>query len=383
MKIIADAAIPHVLAVFADLGEIELVPGREITPSVLHDAEVLLVRTVTTVDRALLTGTPVRYVASTSSGVDHVDLAYLQDSDIRFFHAPGCNAPAVCEYVLSSLFGLDEQAALDMNGWQIGIIGYGHVGSSLAGQLRALGLSVHVYDPFILDAAGGYPFREIEEIMRSDVISLHVPLTDTGPYPTRHLVDAAFLQQLKDAVILINTARGEVIDEQALMDSLAQRPRMQVVLDVWTNEPHINTALLERASIATPHIAGYSLDARRRATCMVYDQLLACMGRPRPPRLPELPIPALAEVKLAADTAKTDLTLIKKAVLSSYDVRVDSAALHRLIELPAPSPGDLFDALRANYPPRYGFAHRQVALSGEADRLQDTLCALGFQVSII
>lgn len=379
MKIVADAAIPYVSQVFAGLGEIELLPGHDITQAVLQDCDVLIVRTVTSVNRELLHGTPVRYVASATSGIDHVDIDYLRESDIGFLSAPGCNAQSVCEYVLSSIFCLQDQLALDMDGLQIGIIGCGNVGSQLAKQLQALSMIVNVYDPFICNDDGEYPFQDLAKVLQSDVVSIHVPLTDRGPYPTRNLVNEAFLQQLKKNVILINSSRGEVIDEQALINFLKNHPASHVVLDVWANEPCISTDLLQQVDIATPHIAGYSLDAKLNATWMVYSQLMELMGQEQQAELPELPPAEISELRLDIGAVENELEAVKLAVLSSYDVRSDSAALRRIIELQEESQGPFFDALRANYPVRRGFGNMHIEILGESSRLQTQLSALGFQ----
>ncbi|MGI9229558.1 MAG: 4-phosphoerythronate dehydrogenase [Gammaproteobacteria bacterium] len=371
MKIVADKAIPLAAQLFSGMGDIELIPGREIDNKALQDCDILLTRTVTKVNEALLQGTPVRYVASASGGVDHIDLAYLHSQDITFMHAPGCNARSVCEYVLSSLFCLQDQFPFEWGSKQIGIVGHGHVGSLLARWLRTLGCTVTVYDPFI------YPERDMEEVLQADIITLHAPLTDSGPYPTRNMFDAEIFSRLKSDVILINTARGGIIREQALMAFLTANPDAHVILDVWADEPDINIELLQRASIATPHIAGYSLDAKYNASHIVHTYLSEAI-RPRTGDGDPTVSPQTGEQPNLKLNIEDDLEAVKMAVLASYDARSDSAALQRISSLPRVSRPAFFDSLRTNYPIRREFPNTQLQLPPARPALREKLTALGF-----
>lgn len=267
-RLVADQNMPLVEALFSHFFEVQLLPGREITAQSIEGAEVLLVRSVTPVNQSLLAGSSVRFVGSATAGTDHVDLDYLAKNHIQFAHAPGCNAHAVVQYVLSVLCCLKPQ-------WQqcrVGIVGCGNVGGLLYRQLCALGVQCRVYDPF-LDSADIPDLCSFEQVLDCEIISVHTPLTTSGPYPTHHMFDRQTLQQIKSTSLLINAGRGGVIDNIALLSLLKQRSGLQVALDVWESEPQIDTELLDLVAIATPHIAGYSYEGKIRGTQMLFDSL--------------------------------------------------------------------------------------------------------------
>lgn len=262
MIILADEQIPDVTERLADVGDVRTFVGRELTRDdlIASSAEVLLVRSTTKVNGALLEGTAVRFVGSATAGIDHVDTAWLDQHSIAFAYAPGSNAPAVVQYVLTVI---DQLRSFD--GTTLGIIGYGHVGSLLASAAEKYGATVLVNDPPLMEAGRlDRAHTELTDLLqRSDVVSLHVPLTQDGAHPTFHLLEAETLKHLRAGTLLINTARGGVIDESAIPDSI------DLVLDVFEGEPYLNRRSIERATIVTPHIAGYTLDAKQRGARMV------------------------------------------------------------------------------------------------------------------
>ncbi|TNF87832.1 MAG: 4-phosphoerythronate dehydrogenase [Gammaproteobacteria bacterium] len=273
VKIVADQNIPCVSEAFADLGEVELLPGRDIRPSDLQDCRCLLVRTVTRVDEQLLEGTAVEFVGTATIGTDHIDLDYLQKTGIGCSNAAGCNAEAASEYVVSGLFALAERRGFDPFKRRAGIVGYGNVGSRLVHKLETLGLDCLVNDPPL--QAGGDTRRDwvdLDTILREcDFISLHVPLTRSGMHATFHLLDEIRLRQLGDGCLLVNAARGEVVNNSALLSLLEQRDDLHVFLDTWEGEPLPSRELLRRVGLATPHIAGYSVEGRLRGTQVILD----------------------------------------------------------------------------------------------------------------
>ena len=273
MKILADQNIPQVAAAFGDLGEVELMPGREIRRADLQDCHCLITRTVTRVDAALLQHTPVAFVGTATIGTDHIDLDYLADSNIGFSNAAGCNAESASEYVISGLFALSRRKGFDPLQMRAGIVGFGNVGSRLRQKLDALGIECLVCDPPLQDSGqSSQAFVDLDTILREcNLISLHVPLTHGDIYPTYHLMNAKRLQLLHDGCVLINAARGEVVDNQALLELLTRRDDLHVFLDTWENEPLVSRGLLQRVDLATPHIAGYSVEGRLRGTQMVLD----------------------------------------------------------------------------------------------------------------
>ena len=272
MKIVADENLKYVEKLFAKFGELQLLPGRDIEASTVADADVLLVRSVTKVDEALLAGSQVKFVGSATSGVEHIDQYYLKRKGIRFAHAKGSNALAVAQYCLAALCFSEAAGNFSFRTGDVGLVGCGFVGSKLASLLRGLDIPVKVFDP-LLDAGQTKQLRDwgVELVDLGDVfdctaVSLHTPLTVGGSFPTIKMIDEALLARLGSTATFINASRGGVVDEQALLDCLDAASNIFCVLDVWENEPEISQALLLRANIATPHIAGYSRRAKTGAT---------------------------------------------------------------------------------------------------------------------
>lgn len=379
MKIVADRAIPFVERLFGQLGEVILLDGHRISTASLAGADALIVRTVTRVDAALLDGTSVRFVGSATSGHDHVDTGWLHSNDIGFASAPGCNAQSVAEYVLSCLFVLEEQGRIDLASATVGIIGCGHVGSTLFHCLDALGLRVLLNDPPLQQTGSQLPLCSLDEVLDADVITLHVPLETGGDYPTRHLLNRERLHRLRDQVVLINAARGGVVDEQALADFMAGRRRASVVLDVWENEPGIDASLLAGVTLGTPHIAGYSLDAKLAGTLSVFRQACRYFGiTPDESAIPALPEPRLNRIRLSGYNEKLDM--IRMAVLAGYDVRGDAAALRQMLTLAPEEARVCFSELRNHYPVRRGFSALTVEIGHRAADAAVALAQLGFRV---
>ncbi|MGI9285004.1 MAG: 4-phosphoerythronate dehydrogenase [Pseudomonadales bacterium] len=352
MQIVADEGISLLGEDFAQWGELTRLPGRDIARADLSSADALLVRSITAVDSALLTGTNVRFVGSTTSGVDHIDQRFLRASNIAFAHATGCNAEAVADYVCSALaalgVNLGQAASL-----QVGVIGLGQVGSRVAGRLHGLGFKIKAYDPF-LELCSNRFLTTRDEALGSDILSLHVPLTCDGDYPTRHMFDTAQLAELREQLILINAARGAVIDNEALSDILPRRPAWQTVLDVWEGEPEPNQTLLQQVNIATPHIAGHSAEAKIRGSKMVYQSFLKhFFGE-------EVAANECAAVETGVADATPFVTLtehsgLNEVVLEAYDVRDDARLLTALAANNA-NIGEEFERLRKHYRVRHEFS---------------------------
>ncbi|MCY3689582.1 MAG: 4-phosphoerythronate dehydrogenase [Gammaproteobacteria bacterium] len=281
MKIVADQDIFAIEEIFQPLGELVLLPGRSISRRDLVDADALLVRSVLTVGRDLLAGTGVRFAGTATSGVDHVDTRWLREAGIAFAHARGANAPAVVEYCLGALARLTLAGCIDRTTRRVGVIGAGAIGGRLARKLRTLGYEVIVCDPPLAKAAEksrpnlepGFEFQSMEAALDCDIVSLHVPLTHAGRHATAGMLDADALARLRPGAVLLQTSRGGVVDEQALLARLSGGPEIHCVVDVWENEPAVNAALAGMASLATPHIAGYSEQAKWAAGLMLARQL--------------------------------------------------------------------------------------------------------------
>jgi erythronate-4-phosphate dehydrogenase len=376
MLILADENIPLLDAFFGAFGDVRRAPGRSMTRELIGDADILLVRSVTRVDRALLEGSRVRFVGTCTIGTDHLDLDYLAEAGIHWASAPGCNARGVVDYVLGSLLTLAEFDGAALPSRTYGVVGAGQVGGRLIEVLRGLGWPVLVCDPPRQAAEGGDYVSLDEVIARCDVISLHTPLQRGGEQPTWHLFDAARLDRLRPGAWLINAARGAVVDNAALRELLQRRDDVQAVLDVWEHEPAVDPALADLCVLATPHIAGYSLDGRQRGTEQIYRALCGFLGTPAAIRLGDLlPAAWLSQVHLHADAMPAwALAMLCRAV---YDPRADDAEFRRSLSDDPLAQRAAFDALRKAYPPRREIDALQVTLSGASAPLQRIVRALG------
>jgi len=380
MKIIADENIPFVHEVFDGLGQVETYAGRSISAAQVKGADVLLVRSVTKVNENLLSGSNVKFVGTCTIGTDHVDMAYLQRQDIGFSAAPGCNANAVVDYVISALAVLSQGGengrGFDLFNRCVGIVGVGNVGRRLRYRLEAMGVRCVCTDP-LHDEQELQGLMHLDELLgEADIISFHVPLTTTGHHPTHHLLNAANLPQLNPNTILINTARGPVIDNQALTEVLTKRADMTAVLDVWEYEPEVDMALLSRVALATPHIAGYSLDGKIRGTQMIYQVLCQYFNLPETVDVMSL-APEVMPVELAGGAAGKSEQGAFNAVLDCYDVRRDDQNFRQVMTADNANRAASFDELRKSYPIRREFGVTEV-VGAKSDRLQSALSAIGF-----
>ena len=376
MLIVADENIPLVDAFFAEFGEIRRLPGRQITRADVHDADVLLVRSVTKVDRDLLEGSAVRFVGTCTIGTDHLALDYFHQEGIQWSSAPGCNARGVVDYVLGSLLTLAEIEGADLNQRTYGVVGAGEVGGRLVNVLKGLGFNVLVCDPPRQAAEGG-DYVSLEQIIeRCDVISLHTPLDKSAENATWHLLDQQRLNQLKHGTWLINASRGPVIDNNALREVLTQREDLQAVLDVWEAEPQVDVELADLCVLATPHIAGYSLDGKQRGTAQIYQAFCDFLGQEAVIKLADLlPAPWLAKVELSADSDPAwALAMVCRGV---YDPRRDDADFRRSLVGTVQEQKLAFDALRKHYPVRREIEGLQVRIEGESQGLTQMVKALG------
>lgn len=378
MKLVIDANIPAADDCFAHLGHITRLPGREITAQDVRDADALIVRSITRVDEALLAGSRVRFVGSCTIGVDHVDTHWLAEHGIGFASAPGCNAEAVVDYVLSSLVTLGERQEWSLFERRVGVVGAGNVGARLVARLQAMGIATQVCDPPRAEREGQAGFVDLDTLIATcDVICLHVPLVRDGAHATRHLLDEARIKALSSGCVLINAGRGDCVDGAALTQRLESAGDITAVLDVWESEPGIDAALRDQVALATPHIAGHSLDGKLRGTFMIHEALMAVEGEPARLAFADIcPPPALAALELRqALSFDQALALCVRAV---YDVRRDHEALARAIEQQGVAQG--FDACRTHYPLRREFATLEVRLAGEAVALEAMLHGAGFRV---
>lgn len=334
MNIVIDDKIPFMRGEAEKLGETRYLPGAAIGPSDVRDADALIVRTRTRVDRRLLEGSRVRFVATATIGFDHIDAAWLASAGIAWANCPGCNAASVAQYVESSLLQLRRAGLLPPSGGTAGIVGAGHVGTKVAAAASALGFRVLLCDPPRQEREGG-AFCSLQEIAaEADIVCFHTPLSFDGPHATFHMADGRFFSALRRRPVVLNAGRGECVDTAALVGALDDGRVRAAVVDTWENEPRIDAGLLRRAFIATPHIAGYSADGKACGTRMALEAVARHFGRSvrfdvRPPRLP-------GGIRPTGDP-ETDKLLL-------YDPLRDSAQLKA-----SPS---RFEALRGGYPLR-------------------------------
>jgi len=405
MKILVDENIPFGREAFGRLGDVVTMHGRKMDAAAVRDADMLIIRSITKVGRELLDGSRVRFVGTCTIGTDHVDEAYLRERGIAFASAPGCNANSVAEYVVCALLVLAKRGGYRLEGKIIGVVGVGNVGSKVVAKCEALGMKVLQNDPPL---ARLFPcekrFLPLEALMKSDFISLHVPLTKTGADKTWHMADAAFLKRMKPGTVLLNTCRGAVLDNPATVrwiatsgrDSAATQPQSRpevaihhnlFVLDVWEGEPVISTDLVAASSLGTPHIAGYSYDGKVNGTAMIYRAACAVLaGSAGVPSagtaaLPGVTLPPSPHAALSLDaTGRDDEDVLREAALTIYDIEADDRRLRAIADLPAGERGAYFDRLRREYPQRREFQNSTITLRGGSVTIRQKLAGIGFKL---
>ncbi|MHA6964555.1 4-phosphoerythronate dehydrogenase [Zobellella denitrificans] len=366
MKLLADENMPFVQELFGDWAEVTTCPGREISPGQLRDVDVLLVRSITRVDEALLAQAGrLAFVGTATIGCDHVDTGLLARRGIGFASAPGCNKVAVGDYLLAALLRVAAHKGWQLAGKTLAVIGAGNTGSEVAARARALGMEVLLCDPLLAER-DPTAFVEFDQALRADIVSFHVPLVRDGEHPTWHLLDEARIAGLDGEQVLINACRGDVWDNRALLQRQQGPEPLTLVMDVWEHEPEVLAPLVPHVLLATPHIAGYSLEGKVRGTFALYQALCTQQGRAvavTPGQL--LPSPPVAAVTLAE---VPEQALLERLVRLVYDIERDDLAFRRALGQPG-----FFDRLRKDYPQRRELG--SLRLLG----VDNDLAALGFK----
>ncbi len=381
MKIIADANIPFVAECFSSIGEVQAVGGREITPGVVGDADVLLVRSITQVNADLLAGSKVRFAATATIGVDHIDIDFLKQKHIGFASAPRSNANSAAEYVIAGLLEAGRKCDINLEGKSIGIIGVGNVGSRVAKKCAALGMKIYLNDPPLQRQTGQAKYLPLEELYDCDVITFHTPLTFEGIDKTYHLANEKFFKSLKNGCIFINASRGGVVNSEALKTVIQSGRLKTVVLDVWENEPNIDMELLEMVDIGTPHIAGYSLDGKISGLIMIYNAVCEHFGlNPKFGIEDFLPEPAIRQLRVETNI-NNEQEVLANAVRKIYDIREDDNNLRQISQKPEEKRGVFFDGLRKKYSVRREFQNTKVFIEGKNRALAKKLEGIGFETS--
>lgn len=379
MKIIADANIPFVEECFSSIGDVKVVRGREITPAIVADADILLVRSVTKVNADLLSGSKVKFVATATIGFEHIDTKYLRREKIGFASAPGSNANSVAEYIVAALLTIAKKHKILLERKTIGIIGIGNVGSRVAQKCTALGMKIYLNDPPLSRRAGDAKYLPIEELYNCDFLTLHTPLTFEGQDKTFHLADEKFFNSLKAGCVFLNTSRGGVVDTNALKAAIKNKRLKAVALDVWENEPNIDNGLLRLVDIGTSHIAGYSLDGKIAGMIMIYNAACEHLGvRPKYTIDDFLPKTDTPEIKIRSDIDQQNV--IHDAVREIYTINRDDFNTREILMVPQKNRGRFFEDLRKNYPIRREFHNTTVILKDKCGSLADKLAGIGFQI---
>ncbi|WP_322407244.1 4-phosphoerythronate dehydrogenase [Idiomarina sp. PL1-037] len=379
MKIVADQNIPALSDLLSDAGTLSYFSERIPPQKLLAEADALLVRSVTQVDRALLERAPkLKFVASATIGTEHIDIQALKERRIGFAHAPGANAQSVGEYVLCAVLNwLSDKPQYVADEIDVAIVGAGHTGKAAGKRLEALGLNVHYYDPPLCKKGIKFVHDHWQRVLTADIISCHVPLTQNGDFPTRHLFENTALQSLHSQQLLINASRGAVIDNQALLERAEQGERPSLVLDVWENEPKVLSGLVPYVDIATPHIAGHSLEGKVGGAVMISNALLEHFGRPFSKTLPDV-LPAV--VWNPRNASELDLPEnLNLWAKEHFDLfRDDELFRQRALTT------DGFDSLRRNYrkeSPRREFINQVVTCHNREQYIQ--FLQLGFDARLL
>jgi len=340
MKLMIDDAVWGFKEIFSDFGEIVTLPGREIERQSLLDCEILIVRSRTKVNKELLEGTKVQFVGSTVAGLDHIDETYLQENNITFASAQGCNANAVAEYVISALANLANDYSFDLSSKTLGIIGVGNVGSRLDFKAKQLGITTLLNDPPRQEIEGNEGFFDLNTALSADIITFHTPLTISGSYPTHNLLGSHNFDLITENTIVINAARGGIIDENLWQNTKTKAN----VIDCWVDEPNINSKLQSSAYWATPHIAGHSIDAKFMGSYMIYKDLSSFIKSPLKSEVEHLVNPV---------TVNINENTLHETLRAIYPFIDDDIAIKDISN---------FEDYRRNYPERFEWKHFQTRL---------------------
>jgi len=376
MKITIDENIANAEEVFSGLGITGLLPGREITNETLKNSDALIVRSITNVNEELLRGTKVKFVGTATIGSDHIDTGYLFKNNIAFADAKGCNAEAVKEYVFAALTEAANKKNLKFKDLSLGIIGAGNIGSRVVKCAEVLGIRTILNDPPLQRKTGDKIYKDLDTALQADVITLHVPLNKEGTDKTFHLFDYERLNRLKENSVLINSSRGSVIHNEAL-EKIINKKNLTVILDVWENEPEINSSLLEKVFIGTPHIAGYSYEGKINGTMMIYSALCRFLNKEEDyfVKMPQVENPLIELNNFESIEAG-----LKGIFRKIYDIRKDDSSLKKIITDLQDDRKKYFDRLRRDYPLRREFINYTIKVPEEHKELKNILQVFRFKV---
>ena len=373
IRIIADNKIPFLKGVLEPVADVAYLPGREISSDLVKDADALIIRTRTRCNASLLKGSKVRFIASATIGYDHIDTDYCKANGIEWTNAPGCNSSSVEQYIVSALLYIGRKRKMKLSGKTLGVVGVGYVGTKVSRIGELLGMRVLKNDPPRARKEGRQEFLTLNDVLEeSDIVTLHVPLHRTGPDKTHELVNAHFIASMKEGAILINSSRGEVLDEDAVKEAVSSGHLKDIILDVYCNEPEIDRELLELSTMATPHIAGYSSDGKANGTMMAVRAVsrFFSLGLDiwKPENIPDPETSALYLDASGADLQDVLWTLYSQ----TYDISLDHENLKKQAES--------FEKLRETYRVRREPGAYTVKVFNGDSSLNHVLEGLGFTV---
>jgi len=390
LNILYDDNMPFAAEVFPSLGTAQAFNHQTISEKELNQVNALLLRSTTKVNASRVAQlSQCQYLATATAGYNHLDLDALDNADIATYVAAGCNAESVAEYALAGILhalltrgDIQLSDSYDvLSGFSVGVVGLGQVGRRVLAKFSALGMTVHAYDPPRAEAEQQPQWDDLASIVACDIICLHAPLVKTGAHPTLHLFNEQVLAQLSPRQVLLNAGRGEVIDNKALLQLAEQGLAPTLILDVWEHEPDILKPLIAHCLIATPHIAGHSLEGKTRGTFMLYEWLAQQVNQPAVHKMHEY-LPDATQQMVCSDECLT-IESLRLLVATIYDIAYDHSQFVSNM-----SQSDCFAQLRKQYrDPKYQL---DASVRREFDTLQITcthqptqliLSALGFNAT--
>ncbi len=373
MKIIADDKIPYLKGVLEPYIDVEYLPGGDITKEKLEEVVGLITRTRTKCNAELLAGSSVKAVASATIGIDHLDTGYCEENDIKWFNAPGCNSGGVQQWFITALMHYVTIKQLKLSDLTLGVIGVGNVGKKIVRFAESVGMRVLLNDPPREEREGSCQFRSLDVLQREcDVLTFHVPLTRSGKHKTFHMANDDFFKNVKPGTLLINSCRGEVVDTESLQRFLLSGVISDVILDVWENEPDLSKILLGKSFLATPHIAGYSIEGKANGTAAVVRAISGVLGFPLDEWYPDEVANQEPKVYKLNAKNKSFEELLFEVFSNTYNIKGDDKMLR--------SHPEKFEKLRSDYNYRNESVAWTIELNNGTPEMAQIFRNLGFNV---
>jgi erythronate-4-phosphate dehydrogenase len=375
VRVVADENIAEARNAFAQFGEVTLCHGRDISADTVRNADALIVRSITTVDASLLDSSAVTFVGTATIGTDHVDADYLSEHRIGFATAAGAAARSVAEYVVAALLQLERSGVIEPGTDVVGVIGVGAIGSRIARFVRLLGYRTLERDPPRDEREEAFKTASPEQVSNASVVVFAVPLTHELPHRTHHYFDAEFIRSMNRPPIVVNVARGAVVKTTDLLEALSTGSVRSLILDVWEAEPDVPRDLIANATIATPHVAGYSRDGKLKGTEMMAQALADHFGLPNTWTVDDVLGSPAGLIDLSSRSGRT---AVWSAVEKACDIMADDRALRSVMDLSDTERRKAFDGLRKSYRIRREFpAWNVINADEESARI---LKGLGFRL---